>query len=187
MGSVTSSGTDTRDPLCGILPLAQTPGYTSTPCVGSVTSSGIDTRLHVYPLCGICYFLWHTHQATRLPPVWDMLLPLAQTPGYTSTPCVGSVTSSGIDTRLHVYPLCGICYFLWHRHQATRLPPVWDLLLPLAQTPGYTSTPCVGYVTSSGTDTRLHVYPLCGICYVLWHRHQATRLPPVWDLLLPLA
>ena len=154
--------------------------------MGSVTSSGTDTRLHVYPLCGICYFLWHRHQATRLPPVWDLLLPLAQTPGYTSTPCVGSVTSSGIDTRLHVYPLCGICYFLWHRHQATRLPPVWDLLLPwhrhqatrlppvwdlllpLAQTPGYTSTPCVGSAT-------------------LWHRHQATRLQPVWDQLLPLA
>ena len=155
--------------------------------MGSVTSSGIDTRLHVYSLCGICYFLWHRHQATRLPPVWDLLLPLAYTPGYTSTPCVGSVTSSGTDTRLHVYPLCGICYFLWHRHQATRLPPVRDLLLPLAYTPGYTSTPCVGSVTSSGTDTRRHVYPLCGICYFFWHRHQATRLQPVWDLLLPLA
>ena len=136
--------------------------------MGSFTSPGIDARLHIYPLCGVFHFPWHRHQVTF-------------------TPCVGSFTSPGIDTRLHIYPLCGVFHFPWHRRQVTHLPPVWGLSLPLAYTPGYTFTPCVGSFTSPGIHARLHIYPLCGVFHFPWHRHQVTHLPPVWGLSLPLA
>ena len=82
------------------------------------------------------------------------------------------------DSRLHIYPLCGIFYFPWTSYIVT----VSSNTIMAQQIAGYTFTPCVGSFISPWTSYIVTVPSNT----IMAQQIAGYTFTPVWDLLFPL-